>query len=72
MLAVSDYPHILVHGQPAAVMGYGFRGDAESDGAFVGGKTAVILAASPMGIVFQTAGRCELRRRELSVKCCRL
>ncbi len=55
VLAVAEYPHILVHGQPAAVMGYGFRGDAESDGAFVGGKTAVILAASPMGIVFQTA-----------------
>jgi hypothetical protein len=55
VLTVSEYPHILVHGQPAAVMGYGFRGDAEFDGAFVGGKTAVILAASPMGIVFQTA-----------------
>jgi len=55
VLTVSEYPHILVHGQPAIVMGYGFRGDAESDGAFVGGKTAVILAASPMGIVFQTA-----------------
>jgi hypothetical protein len=55
MLTIAEYPHILVHGQPATVMGYGFRGDAESDGAFVGGKTAVILAASPMGIVFQTA-----------------
>jgi hypothetical protein len=54
-LTVSEYPHILVHGQPASVMGYGFRGDAEFDGASVGGKTAVILAASPMGIVFQTA-----------------
>jgi hypothetical protein len=55
VLSVSEYPHILVHGQPAIVMGYGFRGDAEFDGAFVGGKTAVILAASPLGIVFQTA-----------------
>jgi hypothetical protein len=55
VLTISEYPHTLVHGQPASVMGYGFRGDAESDGAFVGGKTAVILAASPMGIVFQTA-----------------
>jgi len=55
VLTVSEYPHILVHGQPASVLGYGFRGDAESDGAVVGGKTAVILAASPMGIVFQTA-----------------
>jgi len=54
-LTVSEYPHILVHGQSAAVMGYGFRGDAEFDGANVGGKTAMILAASPMGIVFQTA-----------------
>jgi len=55
-LAVSEYPHILVHDQPAVVIGYGFRGDAEFDGATVGGKTAMILAASPMGIVFQTAG----------------
>lgn len=54
-LIVLEYPHILVHGQPATVMGRGFRGDAEFDGATVGGKTAVILAASPMGIVFQTA-----------------
>jgi hypothetical protein len=54
-LSISEYPHILVHGQPAKVVGYGFRGDAEFDGAFVGGKTAVILAASPMGIVFQAA-----------------
>ena len=54
-LTVLEFPHILVHGLPASVMGYGFRGDAEFDGASVGGKTAVILAASPMGIVFQTA-----------------
>jgi hypothetical protein len=60
VLTVSEFPRILVHGQPAAVMGYGFRGDAEFDGAFVGAKTAVILAASPMGIVFQTAENANL------------
>jgi hypothetical protein len=54
-LTISEVPHILVHGQPAAVFGYGFRGDAEFDAATVGGKPAMILAASPMGIVFQTA-----------------
>jgi hypothetical protein len=59
-LAISEYPHILVHGQPETVMGYGFRGDAESDGASAGGKTAIILAASPMGIVFQTAEDADL------------
>jgi hypothetical protein len=52
---ISEYPHILVHDQPAVVMGYGFRGDAEFDAATVGGKAAMILAASPMGIVFQAA-----------------
>jgi hypothetical protein len=41
-------------------MGYGFRGDAESDGATVGGKPAMILAASPMGIVFQAAENANL------------
>jgi len=59
-LTISEYPHILVHGQPEIVMGYGFRGDAESDGAAAGGKTALILAASPMGIVFQTAEDADL------------
>ncbi|HEY4840142.1 MAG TPA: hypothetical protein VIH72_16110, partial [Candidatus Acidoferrales bacterium] len=59
-LTISEYPHILVHGQSETVMGYGFRGDAESDGATVGGKTALILAASPMGIVFQTAEDADL------------
>lgn len=59
-LIISEYPHILVHGQPETVMGYGFRGDAESDGATAGGKTALILAASPMGIVFQTAEDADL------------
>jgi hypothetical protein len=59
-LTISEYPHILVHGQPETVMGYGFRGDAESDGASAGGKTAIILAASPMGIVFQTAEDADL------------
>jgi hypothetical protein len=59
-LTISEYPHILVHGQPETVMGYGFRGDAESDGATAGGKTALILAASPMGIVFQTAEDADL------------
>jgi hypothetical protein len=54
-LALSEYPRILVHDQPAAVLGNGFRGDAEFDSAVVGGKPAMILAASPMGIVFQTA-----------------
>jgi hypothetical protein len=54
-LTISEYPRILVHEQPAAVIGYGFRGDAEFDGAVVGGKPAMILAASPLGIVFQTA-----------------
>jgi hypothetical protein len=51
---VSEYPHTLVHDQPVTVKGYGFRGDAELDGAIVGGKPAMVLAASPMGIVFQT------------------
>lgn len=59
-LTVSEYPHILVHGQPETVTGYGFRGDAESDGATAGGKTAIILAASPRGIVFQTAEDADL------------
>ena len=54
-LTISEYPKILVHDQPTTVMGYGFRGDAEADSATVGGKTAMILAASPFGIVFQTA-----------------
>jgi hypothetical protein len=54
-LIVSEYPHILVRAQPATVVGYGFRGDAEFDAATAGGKTALILAASPRGIVFQTA-----------------
>jgi hypothetical protein len=57
---ISEYPHILVHDQSAIVMGYGFRGDAESDSATVGGKPAMILAASPMGIVFQTAENANL------------
>jgi hypothetical protein len=59
-LTISEYPHILVHGQSEIVMGYGFRGDAESDGASAGGKTAIILASSPMGIVFQTAEDADL------------
>ncbi|HTA95589.1 MAG TPA: hypothetical protein VK769_05635, partial [Verrucomicrobiae bacterium] len=59
-LTVSEYPHVLVHGQPEIVMGYGFRGDAEFDSATAGGKTAIILAASPMGIVFQTAEDADL------------
>jgi hypothetical protein len=59
-LTISEYPHVLVHGQPETVMGYGFRGDAEFDGASTGGKTAIILAASPMGIVFQTAEDADL------------
>lgn len=54
-LTISESPHILVNGQPAALVGYGFRGDAEFDAVTVGGKPAMILAASPMGIVFQTA-----------------
>jgi len=54
-LTISEYPHILVHDQPSAVLGYGFRGDADLDSATVGGKPAMILAASPFGIVFQTA-----------------
>lgn len=54
-LTISEYSKILVHDQPAAAMGYGFRGDAEFDSATVGGKQAMILAASPFGIVFQTA-----------------
>jgi hypothetical protein len=54
-LAISEYPRILAHDQPAVIVGYGFRGDAEFDSAQVGGKAAMILAASPMGIVFQTA-----------------
>lgn len=57
---ISESPKILVHDQPAAVMGYGFRGDAELDTATVGGKPAMILAASPFGIVFQTAENANL------------
>ena len=52
-LQFRNTPHILVHGQSETVMGYGFRGDAESDGATVGGKTALVLAASPMGLSFK-------------------
>ena len=69
VLTISEYPHILVHGQPETVMGYGFRGDAESDGATAGGKTALVLAASPMGIVFQTRGRRRLGPCKFSVEC---
>lgn len=52
-ITISKFPRVLVHDQPGCVTGYGFRGDAELDTATVGGKAAMILAASPMGIVFQ-------------------
>ncbi len=69
-LTISESPHILVNGQPAAVMGYGFRGDAEFDAVTVGGKPAMILAASPMGIVFQTAENGESGSGEFGVGRC--
>ena len=50
-LRITSYPHVAAIADRFEVTGTGFRGEADANQAAVGGRPALILAASPVSLV---------------------
>lgn len=48
-------PRIVMLGEPFSVRGFGFRGEADANQVYIGGKAAAVLAASPVALVILPA-----------------
>lgn len=50
-LTLVTYPRVVLLGEPFAVHGTGFRGDADANRVHLGNQLAIVLAASPVALV---------------------